>query len=83
LIVYVNDKQITTEDIGWSSSNCIKCIEDLENVLLLLHNVNICNGCDNFNNTPDIKSKLGPHITEFNESWYHSKCTVLLKSNTK
>lgn len=81
--MYVNNKQIAPEDIGLSSSYCIESVLDLENVLLLLHNINICNGCDNFNNTPDIKSKLRPQITEFNESWYHSKCTVILKSNKK
>lgn len=81
--MYVNNKQIAPADIGLSSSYCIESVVDLENVLLLLHNINICNGYDNFNNTPDIKSKLRPQITEFNESWHHSKCTVILKSNKK
>jgi len=52
--------------------------------MLLFHNIKICSGCDNFNITSDIKSKLGPQIIELYKSWYHSKgTTVLLKNNKK
>lgn len=67
-----------------SPSYCIKYVEDLENIILLLYNIKICGGCDNFNIISDIKSKLGPQTIEFYEPWYHSKCTtVLLKNNKK
>jgi len=82
IVIHVNGKVISTADIGLQSNYKPNSIEEIENIIQLCDEINICQGLDLPNHYSNIKSKL----RQFEESFgrlRHFKCTAILKNNER